>query len=177
MAQPVWTEVEGWLLPDEADLLRKYSDGVWCEIGSWKGKSTLVLAESGRGYAIDTFTGSAEHGDVDTFADFIQNTQHLKNVTAIRGDFRIAHEYIPELDFLYLDADHSYEATKEAFEMYAPKVKKGGVVVLHDAWGYDGDTEKSEYPGVQKFALEILEDERWEHLENVRRCLAIRRLS
>ena len=37
-----------------------------------------------------------------------------------------------ELDFVYIDADHSYECTKEDIEAWYPKVKKGGIVSGHD---------------------------------------------
>jgi cephalosporin hydroxylase len=36
------------------------------------------------------------------------------------------------LDFLFLDADHSYEGVKKDFELYAPLVQKGGIIALHD---------------------------------------------
>jgi predicted O-methyltransferase YrrM len=36
------------------------------------------------------------------------------------------------LDFLFIDGDHSYEGVKQDFEMYAPLVRPGGLVALHD---------------------------------------------
>jgi predicted O-methyltransferase YrrM len=36
------------------------------------------------------------------------------------------------LDFLFIDGDHSYEGVKSDFELYAPLVRPGGVVALHD---------------------------------------------
>lgn len=36
------------------------------------------------------------------------------------------------LDFLFIDADHSYEGVKMDFEMYSPLVKPGGIIALHD---------------------------------------------
>jgi len=36
------------------------------------------------------------------------------------------------LDFLFLDGDHTYEAVKQDFRLYAPFVRPGGVIVLHD---------------------------------------------
>ncbi len=37
-----------------------------------------------------------------------------------------------KLDFLFIDGDHSYDGVKQDFEMYAPLVRKGGVVAFHD---------------------------------------------
>jgi predicted O-methyltransferase YrrM len=36
------------------------------------------------------------------------------------------------LDYLFIDADHTYEGVKRDFEMYSPLVRKGGTVVFHD---------------------------------------------
>jgi predicted O-methyltransferase YrrM len=37
-----------------------------------------------------------------------------------------------QLDFLFIDGDHSYEGVKKDFEMYSPLVRKGGIIVFHD---------------------------------------------
>lgn len=36
------------------------------------------------------------------------------------------------LDFLFIDGDHSYEGVKADFEAYAPLVRPGGLIALHD---------------------------------------------
>jgi predicted O-methyltransferase YrrM len=36
------------------------------------------------------------------------------------------------LDFLLIDGDHTYEGVKQDFLMYAPLVRKGGIVAFHD---------------------------------------------
>jgi glycosyltransferase involved in cell wall biosynthesis len=36
------------------------------------------------------------------------------------------------LDFILIDADHSYEASKQDFMKYGPMVRPGGIIVLHD---------------------------------------------
>jgi len=38
----------------------------------------------------------------------------------------------PELDFLFIDGNHMYEAIKYDFETYGQFVKKGGVIAFHD---------------------------------------------
>ena len=37
-----------------------------------------------------------------------------------------------EVDFLFIDGDHTYEGVRSDFEMYAPLVRDGGVVAFHD---------------------------------------------
>lgn len=36
------------------------------------------------------------------------------------------------IDLLFIDGDHSYDGVRQDFEMYAPLVRPGGAVVLHD---------------------------------------------
>jgi predicted O-methyltransferase YrrM len=36
------------------------------------------------------------------------------------------------LDFLFIDGDHTYEGVKRDFELYAPLVRPGGLIALHD---------------------------------------------
>jgi predicted O-methyltransferase YrrM len=36
------------------------------------------------------------------------------------------------LDFLFIDGDHTYEGVKADFELYAPLVRPGGLIALHD---------------------------------------------
>lgn len=37
-----------------------------------------------------------------------------------------------KLDYLFIDGDHTYEGVKQDFELYAPLVGKGGIIVFHD---------------------------------------------
>jgi predicted O-methyltransferase YrrM len=36
------------------------------------------------------------------------------------------------VDFLWIDGDHSYDGVRRDFELYAPLVRPGGVIALHD---------------------------------------------
>jgi predicted O-methyltransferase YrrM len=36
------------------------------------------------------------------------------------------------IDFLYIDGDHAYDGVKMDFQIYAPLVRKGGLVAFHD---------------------------------------------
>ena len=41
-------------------------------------------------------------------------------------------EVMPEIDFLFIDALHTYEGAKFDFETYGPLVRSGGIIALHD---------------------------------------------
>jgi predicted O-methyltransferase YrrM len=45
-----------------------------------------------------------------------------------------------ELDFLFIDGDHSYEGVKKDFEMYSPLVRMGGIIAFHDIVRHPSET-------------------------------------
>jgi predicted O-methyltransferase YrrM len=55
------------------------------------------------------------------------------------------------VDFLFIDADHTYEGVKQDFEMYAPLVRTGGAVVFHDISGNPNDPDV----GVDRYWQEL----------------------
>jgi len=67
-----------------------------------------------------------------------------------------------ELDFLFIDGDHTYEGVRRDFEMYSPLVRGGGAVAFHDI--VPGPPEN--VGGVPKFWSEVRN--RFKHLEIVK---------
>jgi predicted O-methyltransferase YrrM len=55
------------------------------------------------------------------------------------------------VDFLFVDGDHGYEGVRQDFETYAPLVREGGLIALHDI--VPGPEEM--VGGVPKFWLEL----------------------
>jgi len=51
------------------------------------------------------------------------------------------------LDLLFIDADHSYNAVRRDFELYSPLVKSGGLIVMDDY--------NKKWPGVIKFCNSV----------------------
>jgi len=61
--------------------------------------------------------------------------QHFTDrVKIIRSDSVAAAKLVEDgsLDFVFIDADHSYEGCKADIEAWEPKVRKGGMVAGHD---------------------------------------------
>jgi methyltransferase family protein len=61
--------------------------------------------------------------------------------------FDAASDIPDELDFVYIDANHDYDAVLQDIKVYYPKVKKGGVIGGHDYC--------PRYPGVSKAVNEF----------------------
>lgn len=47
-----------------------------------------------------------------------------------------------ELDYLFIDGDHTYEGVKRDYDLYSPFVRKGGVIVFHDIVPHPGSSCK-----------------------------------
>jgi len=68
-----------------------------------------------------------------------------------------------EVDFLFIDGDHTYEGVKRDFEMYSPLVKQGGIIAFHDI--VPGPNEA--VGGVPQFWEEIRDRDRYNGKEIV----------
>lgn len=118
------------------------------EVGSWKGKSSaymaVEIANSGKNIkfdCVDTWQGSEEHTQIEEIVNgtlyetFINNILPAKDIiNPVRMDSsKAASLYEDEsLDFVFIDADHSYEGVKRDIIAWMPKVKNGGILSGHD---------------------------------------------
>ena len=175
-----WAEVDsipGWLHRSEADLIAKYATTPWCEVGAWKGRSTVVLKRGGHGFVVDTWRGSGEPecpADSDVFDEWSTNAG--AGVTPLRGDFDRQVAAVPSgLRLLYLDAEHSYDGTRLAWALYSPLVALDGVVMVHDAWGDDGYPQGNPWHGVTQWVNEVLERGDWVQVDTAGRLAVLRR--
>ena len=113
------------------------------EIGAYLGASACFLAAAareidGKLFCVDTWQNDAmSEGTRDTYADFLHNTRmYARWITPLRGDSTtLAPSFNHQIDLLFIDADHSYQAVKADLAAWAPKVRSGGWVVMHD-WGW-----------------------------------------
>lgn len=152
-------------LPERAFLFRLSHDipinAKIVEIGSWLGESTCLLASGLKGsdariYAVDNFIGHVSDSLARTryqerlFRLKLNNTKEIfdKNiahfglqyrVTAIVADSLTAAKGFCELpnsiDLLFIDGDHSEDATKNDIVAWLPFVKHSGIklhfTILH----------------------------------------------
>jgi len=157
------------LICDEA-LKREYGFLHVLEIGSWKGDSAIAMAKSNPRVmvtCVDTWKGSASDktGGLaqihDVFSEFLNNVQNAGDDVAVRVKYhRMTSMEAAEnvckglsFDVIFIDADHTYEATKEDIELWYPHVMPGGLLIGHDYGA-------SIFPGVvkavtEKFGLQV----------------------
>ena len=86
--------------------------------------------------------------DDTTFADFLRNTARFRHfLVPHRGPAAEQAASVPGgLDLLFIDGDHAYEAAASDLAHYAPKLRPGGVLAMHD-FGV--------FPGVERACAEF----------------------
>lgn len=155
-----------------AEQIRRAKDGaVFVELGAWKGRSAafmgVEIANSNKRiqfYSIDHWSGSAEEKDHRADVDFIQsrlfevfqnNIKPVQDyVKIIRSDSSRAAQHFQdgEVDFLYLDANHTFDGVTADLEHWWPKVSIGGVIAGDDWCFVD---EKTNELSVRKAVTEF----------------------
>ena len=78
-------------------------------------------------------------------------------------DLNIVSKIPNNLDFLFIDGDHSYEGVYEDFNLWKIKVRKGGIIALHDIVGADISGYKY---GVRDFWAEIKKNYETDEIKN-----------
>lgn len=116
------------------------------ELGTHTGNSFCAFAQAieffdvvgGRVFAVDHWMGDVHAGAYPdrVFEELSQYVGALYPDTAVmlRSSFDEALERFDDnsIDVLHIDGLHTYEAVRHDFETWLPKVKKDGVVLLHD---------------------------------------------
>lgn len=161
-------EEEGRALYDAA---QRYLDGgVGVEIGTYCGKSTVLLGaaaqqRNGVLYTVDHHHGSEEHqagweyhdsslvdevtGLFDTLPTFRRTLDAAgldDHVVAIVGKSPVvARDWRTPLQFLFIDGGHSEAAATADFDGWAKWVRVGGALVIHDVFPDPADGGRPPY--------------------------------
>jgi len=157
-------QVQGFMPRDEGralyDAAMRYLDGgIGVEIGTYCGKSTLLLGAAAQQtssvlYTIDHHHGSEEHqagweyhdaslvdevtGLFDTLPTFRRtfDTAGLEDhVVAVVGKSPVvARGWRAPVQFLFIDGGHSEDAANQDFDGWAKWVTAGGALAIHDVY-------------------------------------------
>lgn len=142
-------------------MVERYDNARFVEVGTWQGSSAAYMGveiiNSGKNiqfdvydiwgrYSIDGLNTKNPEKYPDNFVEklFRANINPVKHVVNARKLDSVSASKLykdESLDFVFIDADHTYEAVLNDIHHWFPKVKHGGHIAGHD---YFND------PGVQK---------------------------
>ena len=88
--------------------------------------------------------------------------------------YNVVKTWDKEIDYLFIDGDHNYEAVKQDFTDWFPHVKSGGVISFHDSAANRGGPKF--WPGPSQFVDEILYDERLKYINTVQTMTIFKKL-
>ena len=167
--------VTGFMPTDEGRALyeaalRYLDGGVGVEIGTYCGKSTVLLGAAAQNtdsvvYTVDHHHGSEEHqpgweyhdsslvdeqtGMFDTLPVFRRTLDAAgldEHVVAVVGKSAIAAKgWRTPLQLLFIDGGHSEAAAQQDFDGWAPWVGVGGALVIHDVFPDPRDGGQAPY--------------------------------
>lgn len=146
-------KVPGYMMENEARLLGTIAActpaaGAIVEIGSFKGKSTVMLAKVAEHYGLGPIVAIDPHNSPElldlkadptasTFKDFLSNIENAgvaHQVDPHRAYSKdVAAVWNQPIRFLWIDGDHTYAGAKTDFDGFFRHVQPGGVVAFHDS--------------------------------------------
>lgn len=137
--------IEGMMHRTELALLYQFAknlppDAVAVEIGSYRGKSTLTIAQGlqdGNGgllHAIDPHPQYFDYGEAD--GEVMRRNVRESGLTNINiiEDYadNVVDSFKEPIHLLWIDGDHTYDGVCSDFKNYTPLLAEGGIVALHD---------------------------------------------
>ena len=170
----------GWELPQtqtthlERELLRKYLPGHKrvVEVGVFEGFTTRALADgsdyNATVYAIDPFS-SGRFG----ICWGLKIAKHHNRAHVESGKLRLVRSLsvevgtkVPsEVDYVFIDADHSLEGIRSDWGFWSARVAVGGLVALHDVLSTIGQSEERQYGSHIYFQDHIRHDPGYEIID------------
>lgn len=169
-------EVTGFMPVDEGAALYDTAlgavPGTWLEIGTYCGKSTLLLGSAAREVGASVVTVDHHHGSeenqpgwewhdatmvdprsgrLDTFPYFRPVLDSLSEVCAavVGSTAQVATWWSSPVQLLFLDGNHTEETAQHDYRAFAPFVAPGGLLLVHDVFPDPADGGQAPWHVVQ----------------------------
>lgn len=146
-----------------AYLMRILKPAKVLEIGTFRGRTTQLLAANGGGachiWTIDLPANHCSHA----IGEFYKNTPYSSQITQLSGDTKKYNfdEFSKSMDFVWVDACHDYPFVVNDTEVALRSCKSGGWIAWHDY------RHTAYWAGVTKRVRELSTDERLHNLSHV----------
>ncbi len=112
----------GWLTGNEANLLCRCGSGkTVLEMGSWRGRSTVQLAQVATHLiSVDRHQGIAGVDETDSLPYLLEAVRHLPNVTIMVGLFENVIPLLKHVDMVFIDGDHDVASVARDIRLALP---------------------------------------------------------
>jgi predicted O-methyltransferase YrrM len=160
----------------EQQAISKYAQDkhLAVEIGVFEGFNTLniarSLADSGQLYAVDPFINGRMgicYGELISH-NYIRRAELNNKVNFIKKySFDASADVPDQIDFIFLDGDHSYEGIKNDWIVWAEKLEQNGIIALHDTSAGPHNKNVRNLGSFKYFHEFISFDKRFEWLETI----------
>lgn len=131
-------------------IIREVRPRTFVELGTHHGHSFFSACNAIKqfdigclAYAIDTWKGDEHSGfyGEDIFANFNMRVSRYPFANTIRDTFDSASNIFDNgfIDLLHIDGLHTYNAVKNDFYRWLPKLSKKGILLLHDIFVLGND--------------------------------------
>jgi hypothetical protein len=138
--------------------------GVGVEVGTFRGEFSKTMLEMWNGtlYMVDVWRGMGEEYDdisnhknhTNIWQDAMNNIDPFYDrAIMIRTNSKNASKLFQNnsIDFVYIDANHSYDFVRDDIELWYPKIKVGGYLWGHDYLKIDWNTTPFADNGKNKY--------------------------
>ena len=128
------------------DLIANFKPSTIVELGTFKGTSLFSFAQAVKDfdlnttvYAIDSWKGDEHSGFYGE--EIYQSVVEITRKFYAKQRIRLVRKYFDEavddfenesIDILHIDGLHTYDAVKNDFSKWFPKVKPTGIIIFHD---------------------------------------------
>jgi len=154
------------------------------EIGVFEGYNTREFAISSpfnaQVFAIDPcFKGSLGFSYGKSIALKEWKRAGISNkISLLEGFSWDVAEKIPDnIDFIFIDGDHSFEGVKKDFQLYSKKISTKGFVALHDARIFENGWTKPDWGPVRLMNEIIIPSGEWEIVEEIDSLVILKAIS
>jgi len=154
--------IEGHCFPAELDVLDRYAriaEPPFLEIGCMYGRSTLALAAHGTVWAIDP------HTEFNSWEGFLKNIRDADVIPVKDYSYNVEGMFQDhEAGLLFIDGAHTYDAVRMDLQLFVPKVRPGGYLLMHNVHESGSEPVRNALKDFMKTC-----PGRLEHIESVRR--------
>lgn len=136
---------DGWRehIPFAFTLVENIKPKIFVELGTYKGASYFAFSNAVleynvdcKCYAVDTWEGDGHVGfyGPEVFDLVSKYNEKFSFSKLLKMQFDEAKEYFAdnEIDILHIDGFHTYDIVRHDFHNWLNKVKKNGIILLHD---------------------------------------------